>query len=441
MTHALVFLVLAIVSPCAAAAAPTMRVDYEHSGIARDERFALDRVVIEPLPWPGNPSRPVDDTNLGKYYFEVIDIETGRITYSRGFSSIYGEWETTAEAMSTRRSFSESLRFPAVERAARVVVKKRDERNRFRDVWTFTIDPRDPDIGQPAANGEAGPVIAIHEAGDPASKLDILFIGDGYTAAERDKFERDARRLADVLFATSPFRERRADINVWGLAPPSAESGISAPSRGVERRSALGTAYGALGLERYVLTLANRAFRDLAARAPYDAVQIVANGDAYGGGGIFGLYGIVAADSAAAPYLFVHEFGHHLAGLADEYDEAEVSYLPPAERIEPWEPNVTVLLDPAALKWREHVTPGTPIPTPWSKPASAPSGGSAGGAAAHGASSPYAGRVGAFEGANYQARGYFRPELDCVMYSGVTSGFCVVCLHSVSRIIDLYSRP
>jgi hypothetical protein len=429
MKRVLVLLVLAVLSPCAAAAAPTMRVDYEHSGTDRDEQFVLDRVVIEPLPWPGNPSRPVDDTNLGKYFFEVVDIETGLVTYSRGFSSIYGEWETTVEARSTRRSFSESLRFPAVERAARIVVKKRDEGNRFRDVWTFTIDPRDPAIEHGAGRDDAGPVIAIHEAGHPASKLDVLFIGDGYAAGERDKFERDARRLADVLFATSPFRERRADINVWGLAPVSAESGISAPSGGGQRRSALGAAFDALGLARYVLTLANRVFRDLAAHAPYDAVLIVANSAAYGGGGIFGLYSIVAVDSAAAPYLFVHEFGHHLAGLADEYYEAEVAYLPPAERVEPWEPNVTALLDPAALKWRELVTQGTPIPTPWSNPASGP------------ASSPFIGRVGAFEGANYQAQGYFRPELDCVMYSGSRPSFCVVCLNSVSRIIDLYSRP
>jgi hypothetical protein len=424
---ALLAVALAVAWPPPADGAQTMRVDYDHSGTDREEHFALDRVVVEPLPWPGNPLRPVDDTNLGKYFFEVSDLATGEVVYSRGFSSIYGEWETTAEAQSTRASFSESLRFPAVARPARVVVRKRDAANRFRDVWTFVVDPDDPAVER-AQRGRAGPVIAIHEAGDPAVKLDILFLGDGYTAAERDKFERDARRLADILFATAPFRERRGDINVWGLAPVSEESGISAPSRGVSRRYELESALGALGLDRYILTGSNETLRDLAADAPYDAVQIVANSADYGGGGIFGLYGIVSADSDAAPYLFVHEFAHHLAGLADEYFEGAVTYLPPAGRVEPWEPNVTALLDPAALKWREHVTPGTPVPTPWSRPAAGPP------------LSPYAGHVGAFEGAIYQARGYFRPELDCVMFSRDRDGFCVVCLQSISRIIDLYSR-
>jgi hypothetical protein len=437
-------LVVALAMPPAAGtalAAQTMRVDYEHSGTDHDEAFALDRVIVEPLPWPGHPSRAIDDTDLGKYFFEVVDEASGDVLYSRGFSSIFGEWETTAEAQSTRRTFRESLRFPAVERPARIVLKKRDQANRFREVWAVTVDPDSPSIERAAVRADAGPVIAIHEAGDPASKLDILFIGDGYTAGERGKFERDARRLAEVLLAIAPFRERRADINVWGLSPASAESGISAPSRGVERRSAIGAAYDALGLERYVLTLENRAFRDLAAHAPYDAVQIVANSDAYGGGGIFNLYGIVAADSAAASYLFMHEFGHHLAGLADEYFEAEVAYLPPAERVEPWEPNITALLDPAALKWRDLATPDTPIPTPWTRaePAPAGDGGTAG--KPRPASSPFAGRVGAFEGANYQAQGYFRPELDCLMFSGSGAVFCAVCQRGITRIIDLYSRP
>ena len=113
-----------------------MRVDYYHTGNAKEERFSLDRVVLEPLPWPGNPARPIDDTNRGKYFFEVVDAATGTVLYSRGFSSIYGEWETTGEAKDADRTFSESLRFPAPDKPVRIVVKKRDARNVFRDVWT-----------------------------------------------------------------------------------------------------------------------------------------------------------------------------------------------------------------------------------------------------------------------------------------------------------------
>ena len=74
----------------------TMRVDYFHSGGVGQEIVALERVVSDG-PWPGSRTRLVDDTNLGKYLFEVIDRATNTVIYSRGFASIYGEWETTPE--------------------------------------------------------------------------------------------------------------------------------------------------------------------------------------------------------------------------------------------------------------------------------------------------------------------------------------------------------
>ena len=99
--------------PARAADAPrTLRLDFFHTGSATEERFSVDRLVLEPLPWPGNPARPLDDTNLGKYLFEVIDRSSNRVLYSRGFASIYGEWETTGEAKTVTRTFGESLRFP-----------------------------------------------------------------------------------------------------------------------------------------------------------------------------------------------------------------------------------------------------------------------------------------------------------------------------------------
>src|SRR6266852_5136080 len=106
-----------------------------------------------------------------------------------------------------------------------------------------------------------------------------------------------------------------------------------------------------------------RSFRDVASHAPYELVEIVANARTYGGGGIFNLYGTVAADSRWAPYIFVHEFAHHLAGLADEYFTSPTAYEKQADRPEPWEPNVTA--DPHRPKWAALLTPGAPLPTPW----------------------------------------------------------------------------
>jgi hypothetical protein len=348
------------------AASPTMRLDYYHSGSSSHEIFSLDRVVIEPLPWPGSPESAVDDTNLGKYLFEIVDRASNRVLFRRGFASIYGEWETTEEASRANRTFHESLRFPAPAAPVQVVLKKRDADNAFREVWSTLVDPEDRfiDRSKPASPGT---VLTIEKNGEPAEKVDFLILGDGYTAAELPKFEKDARRLMELLFQASPFRERRKDFNVWALAPAAAESGISRPSSGLYRRSPLGTTYDAFGSERYVLTFDNRAFRDVASFAPYEFVEIVVNNETYGGGGILGLYGTVAADSAEAPYVFVHEFGHHFAGLADEYYTSPVAYSPAEIKTEPWEPNVTALLDPAKLKWKDLVGADVPLPTPWQK--------------------------------------------------------------------------
>jgi hypothetical protein len=351
------------------AATPAMRLDYYHTGDATSEVFSVDRVVIEPLPWPGHPSQAIDSSNLGKYLFEVRDAKTKQLLYSRGFASIYGEWETTDEAKTIKRTFQESLRFPAPTAPVSIVLKKRDAKNVFQDIWTTTIDPADQfvDRSKPVA---PAPLITIQKTGEPEDRVDFLILGDGYTAAEAKKFEADARRLTDTLFATSPFKENRRSFNVWALCPPAAESGISRPSTGIYRDSPLGATYDAFGSERYVLTFDNRALRRTAQFAPYEFIEVLVNGRTYGGGGIFNLYSTVASDNAFANYVFVHEFGHHFAGLADEYYTSSVAYTPSADRVEPWEPNVTALLDVSTLKWRNLASPFanvTPIPTPWNK--------------------------------------------------------------------------
>ena len=458
------FLLSLLVATSASAATPrTFRVDYFHTGTATEEHFSLDKLVLEPLAWPGNPSRPIDDTNLGKYLFEVRDSATNRLLYSRGFASIYGEWESTAEAKEAFRTFHESLRFPAPEKPVQVLLKKRDARNAFRELWSLTVDPQDMfvDSSKPASSGELIPLL---KSGPPEQKVDLLILGDGYTAQERAKFEKDARRLVDILFTVSPFKERKADFNVWGLVPAAAESGISRPSTGQHRRSPVGATYDAFGSERYVLTFDNRAFRDISSFAPYEFVEVLVNGNTYGGGGIFNLYSTVAADSLWSPYVFVHEFGHHFAGLADEYYTSDSAYLPSEDRPEPWERNVTALKQPEALKWKALMSPGTPVPTPWDKEAYE--------AQAKVVqkqrkqiraerrpesemdvlfnsqreweekflgSQKFAGKVGAFEGAMYEAHGYYRPQVDCVMSTRDRVPFCAVCQHTLSEIIDLYS--
>ena len=462
-----VFLFLAFLFPStyAVAQAPaTLRVDFFHSGNHETEMFSLDQVVYEPLPWTGNMQRPVDETLRGKYLFEIVDPDTGAVAWSRSFSSIYGEWETTREARNMNRTYHESVRFPAQPDEFELVLKKRDARNAFEEIWRLPVDPNDYMVHRESA-AYADRVVAILDNGDPATKVDLLLLGDGYTEEEHDKFIAKAREATDILFATSPFKERRDDFNVWALAPASTESGISRPSTNTYRDSPLGTAYDAFRAVRYMLTFDNRNMRRIASSTPYDFVEILANNEVYGGGGIYGLYATAAADNEWLPYLFVHEFAHHFAGLADEYYTSASVYEPPANIVEPYEPNVTALLDPAELKWKHLVTPNTPLPTPWPKEefeehSIAVQERRAEMRAANVSEdemnalfqytkeftddlfskSRYKDAVGAFEGANYEAKGYYRSEQNCLMFTR-TDYFCQVCAAAIEDVIDEYTKP
>ena len=416
----------------------TMRVDFYHTGNRNLELFSLDQVVLEPLPWPGNMLQPIDSTFRGKYAFAVVDPDSGEVAWSRSFSSIYGEWETTAEAREINRTYHESLRFPAQSRPFDVIIKKRGEGNKFEEVWRARIDPNDYLVHQESA-AYTDQVVVIEENGDPATKVDLLILGDGYTAADGDEFLAKARELTEILFATSPFKERRSDFNVWALAPSAAQSGVSRPSTGVYRDTPLGATYDAFRSERYVLTTDNKAFRRIASSAPDDFVERLVKREIYGGGGIYGLYGTVAADSDWAPYVFVHEFGHHFAGLADEYYTSSVAYEAPQQIEEPYEPNVTALEDPAILKWRQAIRKKMRAENRPESEMNELFRANQEFAEKLFSTADYRDDIGAFEGANYQAKGFYRPALNCIMFTR-TELFCAVCSAAIEDVIDEYTK-
>jgi hypothetical protein len=458
----LALLPLLALAPHVAAAPPaTLRVDLQHGGDAGTEHYALERVVVEALPWAGNPDRPLDDSNRGTNLFEVIDAG-GTVIYSRGFSTVFGEWRSTAEAKTLTRSFQESMRLPLPAAPVTLRISARDAGNRFVPLWSAPLDPASTDIERIAPPPPAKPLL-IHGDGDPVHKVDLLMLGDGYAADELGKFEADARRMATHLFSVSPFKQRAADFNVWALTVAVPVSGVSRPSTGLHRASATGLRYDIFGSERYALSVDNRAWRELAQHAPYDVVEIIFNSETYGGGAIFGQFSTAAAGNDWANYLFVHEFGHHFAGLADEYYTSAVAYESGAGRPEPWEPNATANTDRATLKWRDRIAPDTALPTPWPKPPfesfqrenqkqraelRAQRRPEAEMSALFRAEQDYIDTlfaevpqrdaVGAFEGANYQALGYYRPQLQCLMFSR-HDAFCAVCRDAVEDIIDLYA--
>lgn len=443
----------------------TMRVDYFHTGNFEQDRIALDRVLWDGV-WAGPRSRLTDTLDLGQYRFEVRSRDSQRLLFASGFCGVFGEWQTTAEAKSKWGVFHASLRFPWPREPVQVRIDRRVA-GAWRELWTTDIDPDSRFVFRPESP-PAGDVWEIFTHGDPSDKVDIVLLGDGYTRDEMGKFHEHARRLTELLFEQEPMRARRHDFNVRAVDVPAAQSGVTNPRAGVFRASPLGCQYNAFDLDRYVLTLDNRAVRDHAAAAPYDYLILVLNSTKYGGGGIFHDQMTVAGDHPLSGYIMVHEFGHHFAGLGDEYYVSNVAYetgLVP--QYEPWEPNVTALLDPQQLKWQELVAEGIPIPTPWNKEAyelaarqsqsrrEAREAVGADDANAAGAvreeqrsvaqilsSDRYAEHVGAFEGAAYEATGLYRPAMDCLMFSRNPVGFCPVCRRAIERMIDHHvTRP
>jgi hypothetical protein len=438
----------------------TMRVDYYHTRGPGGETFAVDRIVSDGR-WAGSRRVLLDSLDLGTYRFTVVDSTSGAPLYSRGFSSLYAEWETTGPRAPD--TFHESLRFPWPRRTVEVVLERRDRTNAWVRVWSTFVDPAGP-LANPAEPFPAGRVWTVFENGPPADKVDLVLVSEGYTRAELPRFHADVRRLVGVLFRTEPFKSRRRDFNVRAVDIPSPRSGVNRPHAGHFRRTPLSLSYGIFGLDRYMLTEANAALRDALSGVPYEFVEILANESQYGGGGILNFHAATAAQAALSDYVFVHEFGHHFAGLGDEYYTSPVAYeTGKGEQVEPWEPNITALHDPAALKWRDLVEAGTPLPTPWPKDAYERYGREAQAARAaliaegrgervldslsraqrdrarellHGAA--YSGKVGAFEGASYEATGLYRPQVDCIMFTR-SRDFCRVCGRAIERVIGQYA--
>jgi hypothetical protein len=440
----------------------TLRVDYYHTGTKGAETISLDGAVQEGT-WAGSRTNLVDTLNLGEYLVRVYDRATNVLLYSRGFSSMFNEWQTTDEAgAGVYRTFHESVRCPMPRGAVQVSLSRRDRRMQFHEVFATVIEP-----GQVVREKRPAPfaVTPIMENGPAATSVDLVLLGDGYTEADLPKLRNDARHFTEAMFATKPFSAHRREFNVRLVESVSAESGIDVPDKNVWKKTALATRYNTFGSARYVLTEDNRAVRDAAALAPYDFICILVNDERYGGGGIFQQYTTTytgepkAGEEWREDYVYVHEFGHAFGGLGDEYYSSSTAYneFYPAG-VEPWEPNVTALGDKANLKWTRLTTAGTAVPTPWEK-ATYDSLEAVRGTLDRLApdyyqkqrplyqasmdllkTSRFAGQVGAFEGAGYASKGLYRPAIDCRMFSLSLIDFDPVCGAAIETMIDFYTH-
>ncbi len=342
-----------------------LRVDLYHVGNAVEEEMTLDRMYAQGI-WGGSIRNLVDPFGMGRYAVRLYDVASNRMIFSRGYDSYFGEYKTTKPAKEgTKRTFHETVLVPLPKMSALLVIEMRDRRNLYRPMWIFEVDPHDYSIERESPDRGYRVIEVLHN-GDPHRKVDLAILGEGYTADDAGKFEHDLRRFADTLFGVEPYRRLKGYFNIRGVLPVSHESGVDEPRQGRYRATALGLTFNSLDSDRYLLTEENRAVRDAAAEVPYDCILVMANMKRYGGGGIYNWLTAFTSDGTWPGYVFLHEFGHAFAGLGDEYYTSEVSYdefYP--KGVEPPDPNLTALLDKDNLKWKALVSPGLSIPTQW----------------------------------------------------------------------------
>jgi len=457
----------------------TMRIDYFHVGNAREEAVTLDR-VYEQGTWAGSRRNLIDPFDIGRYAYKVYDVSSGSLIFSKGFDSYFAEYKTTQWALDgLKRTYHETALVPFPKAKVRFVVELRDRQNVLQLVFSAEIDPADIYITRESLAAGVK-VFEVLKSGDPHEKVDVAFIAEGYTAAEETKLKADLERFREVFFKLEPYKSHRGSFNFYGVFKPSEESGCDEPSHGSYKNTAVGSTFDSLRLERYLLTEDNKSLRDIAAHVPYDALFIMVNHKRYGGGGIYNFFCTFTVDNQWYEYLFLHEFGHSFAGLADEYYTSSVAYNEFYPKgIEPLEENITALLNPESLKWKKLVSPGTAVPTPWEKEeydrmdnayqkvrqelnariAALKKSGAPEAEVAkveeeserlsleHARKmddflreSKLLGKVGAFEGAGYSSEGLYRPAIDCLMFSKGAKPFCKVCEQAVARIIDHYCK-
>lgn len=414
----------------------TLRIDYYHTGNGEIDTITLDRMYKEGT-WAGPVRFLRDEFNNGQYYVKVFEADTDELLYSRGFNSYFYEYRTTEPAIQgQKRTFHESVRVPFPRRPVRLVLQNRDRKMQLQTAFTLEIDPG-KDYFDTAPPAGAVQIMNLLQSGHPHHCVDLALVAEGYRPEDRQKLERDFARAREVLFSREPFASHRDRFNLYGVFAPSRDAGCDEPRQKRYRDTAVESSFNALDLARYLLVESNPRLQNILSRVAFDAVIVMVNHERYGGGGIYNQYCVFTADSRASAYLLLHEFGHSFAGLADEYYSSRVSYnefVPPG--VEPMEPNVTALLDPANLKWKHLMKPGTPIPTPWEKKQFDKL--SAAEQARHLKRDEYRGVVGAFEGAMYASEGMYRPTIDCIMFSRNTLNYCPVCRNAVERVIRHY---
>lgn len=395
----------------------TMRFDYNRAGNSTGNSIFFEQIKEEPY-WSGNKSSLLDKFEYGHYKFMVYDLKSNTLIYSRGYNTLFDEWQSTPEAKVMSRTFYETVVFPYPKGKVKLELHERKRDGNFVLQYEQVIDPDDKFIRKEKPVDFQ--VLQVAYNGEPMEKVDLVFLPDGYAADEMEQFKADVKKYTDYLFGCSPFKENRGKFNIWAVIAPSPESGVDNPGTGKWRNNLFGMTYYTQDVERYLMSGDIKTIRDYAALTPYDNIMIISNSDLYGGGAIYNYYTSFPNKNKNGDYLIVHEFGHNFCALGDEYYTSEVGVDEYYNlNVEPYEANLTTLVN-FGKKWKSMMDSKTPIPTP--------------------ATNEYKSVLGVYEGGGYVPKGIFRPKQDCTMKSISYDNFCPVCTKALIDMINYYAN-
>jgi len=455
----------------------TLRIDYYRIGGAKGETTVIDK-VLKYGEWYGNPDQVISPFQMGRNRIKLYDLTTNQLIYSRGYDNYFGEYQVSSIALAGKdRAYFETALVPLPKRPVMFVLETRDKEYIYHVKFQTKINPKDYHINSETRKRNDLIVKEI-ENGDPHKKVDLVFVGEGYTVNDEKKFRSDLTKFTNILFTQEPYKSRKDDFNVYGVMSPSSENGVDEPRKGIYKNTVLNCTFNSLDSERYLLTENVETLYDIVSQVPCDAIAIMCNIDRYGGGGIYNFYATFTASNKKEDYVFVHEFGHSFAGLADEYYTSDVAYTDFYPKgIEPAEPNITALLDKDHLKWKDLMSPGLSIPTEWGKETFDSLNTTIGKLykeraeklksaktesekkkiisetrervrATHAAldkflkEHPLRGKVGVFEGAGYSSKGLYRPTLNSIMhkFTKEDKSYYPVSAKAINDMIDFYTK-
>ncbi|MFH0735089.1 MAG: M64 family metallopeptidase [bacterium] len=394
-----------------------LRFDYFHSGNNNSESYGFDEMIEEEM-WNGSKINLLDNLNFGTSLIKVFDAKTNTLIFSRGYCTLFGEWQTTDEAKKTFKTYTESMTIPFPKDSFRVEILTRDKKNNFVKQFEYSSSPNNYFIKK--EHKQTFNNFKVHYSGNPNQKLDLVFIAEGYTKDEMDSFKKDCETFANALFKYAPFTNLKDKINIWGVESFSKESGTDIPGKNIWKNTVVNSSFYTFDSERYLMTGDYKSVCNVADNAPHEQIVIIVNTDKYGGGGIYNYYLTIAGKNKNAEKIFVHEFGHALAGLGDEYYTSDVAYedFYPLD-VEPWEANLTTLVN-FESKWKNLMDPSVPVPTP---------------------NDPkYKNGLGVFEGGGYKAKGVYRPSFDSIMITLAAETFNLPSEMALKKVVEFYSK-